>query len=39
VVRLIALYSPPDDPAAFDAHYRDIPAPIVNRYPNLAACR
>jgi uncharacterized protein (TIGR02118 family) len=35
VVRLIALYSPPDDPAAFDAYYRDIHAPIVKRYPNL----
>jgi uncharacterized protein (TIGR02118 family) len=35
VVRLIALYSQPDDPAAFDAHYRDVHTPIVNRYPNL----
>jgi uncharacterized protein (TIGR02118 family) len=35
VVRLIALYSQPEDPAAFDAHYRDVHAPIVRRYPNL----
>jgi uncharacterized protein (TIGR02118 family) len=35
VARLIALFSPPDDPTAFDAHYRDIHAPIVRRYPNL----
>jgi uncharacterized protein (TIGR02118 family) len=35
VVRLIALYSQPEDPAAFDAHYRDVHAPIVARYPNL----
>ena len=35
MVRLIALYSQPDDPAAFDAHYRDVHAPIVNRYPKL----
>ena len=35
MARLIALFSPPDDPAAFDAHYRDVHAPIVRRYPNL----
>ncbi|HSC28499.1 MAG TPA: EthD family reductase [Vicinamibacterales bacterium] len=35
MVRLIALYSQPDDPAAFDAHYRDVHAPIVARYPGL----
>jgi uncharacterized protein (TIGR02118 family) len=39
VVRLIALYSPPDDPAAFDAHYRDVHAPIVSRYPKLRDVR
>jgi uncharacterized protein (TIGR02118 family) len=39
VVRLIALYSPPEDPAAFDAHYRDVHAPIVQRYPNLVSMR
>jgi uncharacterized protein (TIGR02118 family) len=39
VVRLIALYSPPEDPAAFDAHYRDVHAPIVSRYPNLVSVR
>jgi uncharacterized protein (TIGR02118 family) len=33
--RLIALYSPPTDPEAFDAHYRDVHVPILNRYPNL----
>jgi uncharacterized protein (TIGR02118 family) len=38
-VRLIALYAPPEDPAAFDAHYRDIHAPIVNRYPGLRDLR
>jgi uncharacterized protein (TIGR02118 family) len=35
VVRLIALYSQPEDPAAFDSHYRDVHAPIVARYPGL----
>jgi uncharacterized protein (TIGR02118 family) len=38
-VRLIALYATPEDPAAFDAHYRDIHAPIVNRYPGLRDLR
>jgi uncharacterized protein (TIGR02118 family) len=35
VVRLVALYSQPDDPAAFDAHYRDVHSAIVARYPGL----
>src|SRR4029079_10416808 len=38
-VRLIALYSQPEDPAAFDAHYRDVHAPIVRSYPNLLSMR
>jgi uncharacterized protein (TIGR02118 family) len=39
VVRLIALYSQPEDPDAFDAHYRDVHEPIVARYPNLRGTR
>ena len=39
MVRLIALYSAPEDPAAFDAHYRDLHAPIVRRYPKLRDVR
>jgi uncharacterized protein (TIGR02118 family) len=39
VIRLIALYNQPDDPAAFDAHYRDVHALIVRRYPNLRGMR
>ena len=39
MVRLIALYSNPEDPAAFDAHYRDVHAPIVGRYPNMLGMR
>jgi uncharacterized protein (TIGR02118 family) len=39
VVRLIALYSQPEDPAAFDAHYRGVHEPIVQRYPNLRGTR
>jgi uncharacterized protein (TIGR02118 family) len=38
-VRLIVLYSPPDDPTAFDAHYRDVHTPIVRRYPGLRDLR
>jgi uncharacterized protein (TIGR02118 family) len=37
--RLIVLYSPPDDPAAFDEHYRQIHTPIVRRYPGLRDLR
>jgi len=33
--RLIALYNTPEDPAAFDAHYRDVHTPIVSAYPKL----
>jgi len=33
--RLIALYNVPEDPEAFDAHYRDVHSGIVARYPNL----
>jgi uncharacterized protein (TIGR02118 family) len=33
--RLIALYNVPDDPDAFDAHYRDVHAGIIARYPNI----
>ena len=37
--RLIALYDLPDDPEAFDAHYRDVHSGIVARYPNLRDVR
>ena len=39
MARLIALFNPPDDPSAFDAHYRDVHAPMVRRYPNLRGLR
>ncbi|MEX0626695.1 MAG: EthD family reductase [Chloroflexota bacterium] len=39
MVRLIALYSQPEDSAAFDVHYREVHAPIVRRYPNLVGMR
>jgi uncharacterized protein (TIGR02118 family) len=38
-VRLIALYQRPEDPASFDAHYRDVHAPIIARYPLLREMR
>ena len=38
-VRLIALYAPPEDPVAFDAHYRTTHASIVRRYPGLRDLR
>ncbi len=37
--RLIALYQQPDDPAAFDSHYRDAHTPIILRYPQLRELR
>src|ERR687895_460194 len=39
MVRLIALYSQPDDTGAFDEHYRDVHAPIVSRYPKVRDIR
>lgn len=38
-VRLIALYDQPTDPGAFDAHYRDVHAPMVRQYPGLRELR
>ncbi len=38
-VRLIALYHQPQDPGAFDAHYRDVHEPMVRRYPGLRRLR
>src|SRR5919106_5846037 len=39
MVRLIALFDQPDDTDAFDAHYRNVHAPIVRRYPGLRDLR
>ena len=39
MVRLIVLYDQPDDSDAFDAHYRNVHAPIVRRYPGLRDLR
>ena len=34
-VKLVALYTQPEDVAAFDAHYRDVHAPLVEKVPGL----
>ena len=36
-VALVVLYTRPDDPAAFDRHYREVHAPLVDRVPGLLA--
>ncbi|RBY94434.1 EthD family reductase [Blastococcus sp. TBT05-19] len=35
VHRLVVSYGPPEDPAAFDAHYRDVHAPLAKQLPGL----
>jgi uncharacterized protein (TIGR02118 family) len=35
VNKLYAFYGSPDDPAAFDSHYRDVHTPLVLAMPNL----
>ena len=37
--RFIALFNQPEDPEAFDRHYREVHAPIVRRYPALRDLR
>ena len=34
-VKVIALYDPPDDPAAFFRHYETVHAPLVKKTPGL----
>ena len=33
--QLTALYAHPQDPAAFDRHYREVHAPLANKLPGL----
>jgi uncharacterized protein (TIGR02118 family) len=33
--KLVVLYGTPDDADAFDAHYRDVHAPLVEKLPGL----
>ena len=35
MVKLIALYSKPDDIAAFEKHYKEIHAPLAKKMPGL----
>lgn len=34
-VKLIVLYTQPDDPAAFDEHYLGVHGPLVDKIPGL----
>jgi uncharacterized protein (TIGR02118 family) len=34
-VKLVVLYTQPDDPAAFDEHYFGVHMPLVAKLPNL----
>jgi uncharacterized protein (TIGR02118 family) len=34
-VKLVVLYTQPDDPEQFAAHYRDVHAPLVDAIPGL----
>lgn len=38
-IKLIAVYSTPDDPAAFDAHYADVHTPLARQIPGLEELR
>ena len=38
MVKLVALYKKPEDPAAFDEHYRTTHVPIVLEMPGLRKC-
>lgn len=35
MVKLVALYTQPDDVAAFERHYREIHTPLVRKMPGL----
>jgi uncharacterized protein (TIGR02118 family) len=35
MIKLIALYRNPSDPAEFDKHYFDIHIPLVRKFPGL----
>ena len=38
MVKVIAVYSPPDDMAAFEKHYRDVHMPLAMKLPGLRRC-
>lgn len=35
MIRFLVLYDTPDDPAAFDRHYREIHIPLAKQLPGL----
>ena len=35
MIKLVALYKRPADPAEFDSHYDSVHTPLVQRYPGL----
>jgi uncharacterized protein (TIGR02118 family) len=35
MIKLIALYRNPSDPAGFDKHYFDVHIPLVRKFPGL----
>jgi uncharacterized protein (TIGR02118 family) len=35
MIKLIALYRTPNDPVAFDSHYENVHAPLVEKIPGL----
>ena len=35
MVKLVALFTAPPDPDAFDRHYREIHLPLIERWPGL----
>lgn len=35
MVKLVAIYSPPDDAQAFENHYREVHTPLVRKMPGL----
>ena len=39
MIRITALHGYPDDPDAFDRHYRDVHTPIVQRIPGVRNVR
>lgn len=38
MVKLIAIYAKPEDPAAFEKHYREVHLPLAKKMPGLKKC-
>jgi uncharacterized protein (TIGR02118 family) len=35
MIKLVALFKRPEDPTAFDEHYKDVHAPLMRKVPGL----